>query len=517
MSFVFQNSLLVLPRISKIGENAEEGPEEGFPAVHLGMNGKYLVFRPYGPGKIVKIAPAGYGFKMLGDVPLIKNTFEANGFRESKNNWTVLWGNGYMNTNIYIGISRYQKINHFPRSYEISRKDLLFKNIAKMQSLHGKQHFSFVPETYVLPNDTRMLENSMLEAPDVVWILKPAAKSQGKGIYLTSSPQELPVGQSYVACKYIENPLLINGLKFDLRIYVAVTSVDPLRIYIYKEGLARFATSAYSTSEISNRFAHLTNYSVNKQNPDFYSTAEDGKGHKWTLTALKKYFSEKNLNFSLIWQKIKDIVIKTILSAESKIVAGMKMHVPYRTNCFELLGFDILVDDTLTPWLLEVNLSPSLNTDSEIDLKVKSLLISDLFTLIGIQTKLVSEKKPAQSRPEWNSSTITKQDVEISKEEMGIINETNAELKRLGGFERIFPSEYSYLFSHFFEEQRYLNLIVCGEFEKAKRTPNRRNEKAFMGSIYKQKLTPVARGSRKKPNSAIYMRIGEDFLNKLYK
>ena len=196
-----------------------------------------------------------------------------------------------------------------------------------------------------------------------------------------------------MACRYIENPLLINDLKFDLRIYVAVTSIDPLRIYIYKEGLVRFATSKYNTNEVNNRFAHLTNYSVNKYNPNFNSSAEDGQGHKWTLTALKKYFFEHNLNFSLIWQKIKDIVIKTIISAEAKIVAGMKMHVPYRNNCFELLGFDILIDESLNPWLLEVNLSPSLNTDSEIDHKVKSVLISDLFNLVGIRSKLSKNKK----------------------------------------------------------------------------------------------------------------------------
>ena len=387
-----------------------------------------------------------------------------------------------------------------------------------MQSLHGIHHFSFIPETYVLPNDFRTLENLMLQDPSIIWIVKPAAKSQGKGIFLTNNPQDLPVGQNFVACRYIANPLLINGLKFDLRIYVAVTSMDPLRIYIYKEGLTRFATSDYNTSEICNRFAHLTNYSVNKLNPNFNSENEDGKGHKWTLTALRKYFAENGVNFNLIWQKIKDIVIKTIISAESKIVAGLKMHVPYRNNCFELLGFDILVDDMLQPWLLEVNLSPSLNTDSEIDLKVKSHLISDLFNLVGINTrKTVAEKKKKKMKPEWNSSTLTQQELELSKEERIVIKETAAEMKRLGSFERIFPSEYSYLFGHFFEEQRYLNLLVCGEFEKAKRTPSRSMEKTYMGNAYKQKILLVSRNSRKKPNSAIYLQMGEESLKRYMK
>jgi tubulin polyglutamylase TTLL5 len=75
-----------------------------------------------------------------------------------------------------------------------------------------------------------------------------------------------------VACKYLDNPLLVNGLKFDLRVYVAITSINPLRIYIYEDGLARFATeqyeSAYATGS-NNRYVHLTNYSINKYSANF--------------------------------------------------------------------------------------------------------------------------------------------------------------------------------------------------------------------------------------------------------
>jgi len=63
---------------------------------------------------------------------------------------------------------------------------------------------------------------------------------------------------------------------------------------------------------------------------------------------------------------------------------GFEENVPYRNNCFELLGFDILLDNQLEPWLLEINLSPSLGCDSPLDQRIKGNLISDLFTLIGI-------------------------------------------------------------------------------------------------------------------------------------
>jgi hypothetical protein len=72
-----------------------------------------------------------------------------------------------------------------------------------------------------------------------------------------------------VVCRYISNPLLINGLKFDLRIYVIITCYDPLRIYVYPEGLARFATVPYRSEDCKNKFMHLTNYSINKKHENF--------------------------------------------------------------------------------------------------------------------------------------------------------------------------------------------------------------------------------------------------------
>jgi hypothetical protein len=87
---------------------------------------------------------------------------------------------------------------------------------------------------------------------------------------------------------------------------------------------------------------------------------------------------------NIIWARIDDLIIKSILSIEHTVFSAMEMNVPYRTNCFEVLGFDILIDDNLRPWLIEVNLSPSLNTDSPLDLKIKGSMIADMFTMIGV-------------------------------------------------------------------------------------------------------------------------------------
>lgn len=104
---------------------------------------------------------------------------------------------------------------------------------------------------------------------------------------------ELNVDDLSVISRYITNPLLINGHKFDLRIYVLVSSYDPLRVYIFKEGLARFASETYSSKiNKDNKFMHLTNYSINKKNDNFVQNEnqeQDDFGFKWSLSAFCKH------------------------------------------------------------------------------------------------------------------------------------------------------------------------------------------------------------------------------------
>ena len=88
---------------------------------------------------------------------------------------------------------------------------------------------------------------------------------------------------------------------------------------------------------------------------------------------------------NLLWSRIYDVIIKTLLCGENYVVSAMKKNGTHRTNCFELLGFDVLIDSDLKPWLLEVNLSSSLATDSPLDMSIKSTLVTDMFNLVGIK------------------------------------------------------------------------------------------------------------------------------------
>ena len=93
---------------------------------------------------------------------------------------------------------------------------------------------------------------------------------------------------------------------------------------------------------------------------------------------------EHNVNDEKLFAKIKDIIVKTIISSEPVLNNAFDMHVPFRSNCFQLFGFDIMIDDELNPWLLEVNLSPSLQVDSPLDHRIKANLVSDLLNLAGL-------------------------------------------------------------------------------------------------------------------------------------
>jgi hypothetical protein len=114
----------------------------------------------------------------------------------------------------------------------------------------------------------------------------------------------------------------------------------------------------------------LTNYSLNKYNANFINNTDanvEDQGSKWSISALRRKIASFGVDDSQLFKKIDDIILKTMISGESIINNATEMFVPYANNCFELLGFDILIDDKYEPWLLEVNLSPSLNCDSPLD------------------------------------------------------------------------------------------------------------------------------------------------------
>lgn len=131
---------------------------------------------------------------------------------------------------------------------------------------------------------------------------------------------------------------------------------------------------------------HLTNYSVNKRSSQYDLCDNDECGSKRKLSAINKWLKRRNYNVDEFWDKIDDIIIKTVLSAWPMLKHNYHACFPAHDTiqaCFEILGFDILVDSKLKPYILEVNHSPSFHTNEAVDRQVKRALIKDTLSLVS--------------------------------------------------------------------------------------------------------------------------------------
>lgn len=279
----------------------------------------------------------------------------------------------------------YQRCNHYPKSSEITKKDGLYRHMKRMRVVHGASLFGFFPETYNLPNeyvkfcqyfaDERDKAQSANKPPPM-YIVKPSDLSRGRKIFVFNDIGELSYDCTSVVQKYIDRPLLIFGHKVDFRIYVLVTSFQPLRCYMHTNFLTRFGGEPYNLDS-KDTYVHLTNYSVTKTSTsDALRRAGVGETCKWDGTQSRSYFAKCGVDFELMRVRIGTIVQATLLSI---------CHlVPSRPQCFELYGFDILFDESLRPWLIEANFSPALAVESGVDERVKHALIHDLVATLNI-------------------------------------------------------------------------------------------------------------------------------------
>ncbi|NXG08577.1 TTLL5 polyglutamylase, partial [Sakesphorus luctuosus] len=437
------------------------------------------------------------------DSRLVRSILTAHGFHEvhpNSTDYNLMWTGSHLKPYLLRSLTDIQKVNHFPRSYELTRKDRLYKNVTRMQLAHGFKTFHILPQTFILPTEYQDFCNTYSKDRGP-WIVKPVASSRGRGVYLINHPSQIVVEDNILVSRYISNPLLIDDFKFDVRLYVLVTSYDPLVIYLYEEGLARFATVRYdqASRNIKNQFMHLTNYSVNKKSGDYVSCDDpevEDYGNKWSMSAMLRYLKQEGRDTAALMANVEDLIIKTVVSAELAIASACKSFLSHRGSCFELYGFDVLIDDTLKPWLLEVNLSPSLACDAPLDLKIKASMLSDMFTLVGFVCQDPGQRssrtiyhsaesvrknphpKMHRTRPLSASDAEVKSSMPLgrekatgrhgssvlglSMEEIKVLRRVREENERRGGFIRIFPTPLTWdLYGSFLEHKTSMNYMLA--------------------------------------------------------
>ncbi|TKS89469.1 Tubulin polyglutamylase ttll6 [Collichthys lucidus] len=382
------------------------------------------------------------------------------GLREAAEgeDWTLFWTDCSVSLDRVKDMKRYQKINHFPGMSEICRKDSLARNMNRMLKLFPKDYNIF-PRTWCLPADYSDFQAYTRAKKNKTYICKPDTGCQGKGIFITKSTKDIQA--EHMICQ----PFIIDGYKFDLRIYVLVTSCDPLSIFMFKEGLARFCTTKYNEpthNNVEDVCMHLTNYSINKNSENF--VRDEDTGSKRKLSTLNKLLESISCNTDKMWNDIEDMIIKTLISAHPILKHNYHTCFPNHTTgsaCFEILGFDVLLDHRLRPWVLEVNHSPSFTTDSPLDREVKDALLYDTLVLINLgacdrRKILKEERRRVKDRLQQNSSREARSE-ELRQCQAATVEQMERyEAKHLGGFKRIYPREGGEKYDKYFKHSSSL-------------------------------------------------------------
>lgn len=331
----------------------------------------------------------------------------------------IWWQDVAVSTDKLIGMHAWQRINHWPGMAVLHRKDGLAKTLRRMTRVFSAE-YDFFPNTWILPDDWADFVHQFpassggggaaLPGPRVskhTFIVKPAASCQGRGIFLTRNLADIEPRSAQIAQRYIARPFLVDGLKFDLRIYVLITSVDPLRVWLYDEGLARFATTPYnvpSGRNMEQMQMHLTNYAINKDSPNFVFNAggvdAGDSGSKRTISWFRKWLDEHGFSGRLVWGGIAHMINKMCIAAVPHLRRTYRSVIPgeggaHSMRAFEVLGLDVLLDHKLRPWLLEVNHSPSFTCDTPLDWEIKVGVIGEAIDLLRLRVK---ERKRLQTK-----------------------------------------------------------------------------------------------------------------------
>ena len=329
--------------------------------------------------------------------------------------------------------NKYQKINRFYNYNEYVSKSLLYINY---KPFHDKfpDDYNYMLETYSYPKEKQEIIEKFskysLKNDNDVWMIKPTMGSLGLKISILTNYSDIKL-KNYLITKYLYNPHLIKGYKYDLRFHGLVSTIKPLKLYLYNEGLVRLASEKYnfSVSDPHNKYSFLTNLFINKKNQKKFIYPKNMKNMEdsnlWNLDTFQKYCARNNINYEKLYSEVGDIFIKMMITVREKIIDNIEKTNMQYSNFYHLIGFDIILDENLKPYLLETNRRCGFRNDNDAEKYYTYNIIADTLNIIGLRPKdlnFVSENK--------NKEDLIKENVE----------ESLCELDRpRGGYKLIFP------------------------------------------------------------------------------
>ena len=170
--------------------------------------------------------------------------------------WQIYWTDLSVNHERVRDLGPLQKLNHFPDMTSLCHKASSADILRRMSRLFPRE-YHFFPKSWTLPRDLRLLHEHLSATPEPgkpppMVIIKPNKGCQGASIWVVRNVAELEAvratdesSAAWVVQEYVDRPLLLDGYKFDLRIYALITSMTPLRIHLFHDGIARLCTEKY--------------------------------------------------------------------------------------------------------------------------------------------------------------------------------------------------------------------------------------------------------------------------------
>lgn len=366
-------------------------------------------------------------------------------------NWDACWYTGMPKAAQFREVGPDRKINHIPGNNSLTVKNRLYDTISAMRDRlcdqYGPQHetvsrLDFIPRVYAMPRDYHALQQAAFDNPTKLWILKPKNASRGKGVRLLKDVATAPLDDRWMVQEYLANTHTMHQRKYVLRLYVLIASIEPLRVYLYEQGFAKLASERYDLNDLDNRYSHLTNPDINALN-----TNADTPVEFVDLNCYRQWLREQGHDDEALFEKIHDLVTLTAIAAVEPMRRRTAEGGADSRGCYELLGIDCLIDDELKPWILECNLSPSMDicagTDSggRTEARIKEGLVADMVSLLGLNVS-------ASASP-------------ISDPAERIWTDAGNEAARSGDFQRLYPNPNVKDYLRFFAVPRLEDIVLA--------------------------------------------------------
>lgn len=329
--------------------------------------------------------------------PVIKEALEKLCCEETHDDpqAVIVWWDGFIPTEQFQHLLPHQRINKIPAMDTMCYKNTFFQSLSHMKNMFPS-FYCFFPMTFQLPFQFSDFQREHMrltsKGSTVTWILKPKSGCCGNGIKLIQNAFELAdQGKQAIIQRYV-SPYLLDGYKFDFRLYILIATLQPFTVYIYNEGLTRFCSERYvapARHNLHDKFCHLTNTAVNVGNTDNEHSILE------LSSRVMKRIAEQDERGKTLWNRIRQVVLLSVIALYPNIIQNVTMHTPIvrkegskaldeMHKYFHILGIDIMLNDRCEPIVLELNDRPSMCVTYDIERTLKSRLVYDALNIISV-------------------------------------------------------------------------------------------------------------------------------------